>query len=546
MTIRLPRHFTVRSLQRGVTTLVVSLSLLVILTIIILTSSNVALFEQKTTVNENRQMLAGQAAEYALNLAGEYLKANVVNIASNEDDDGWLTPAGSNLHWQLCPQTPTDLEHPCYAEADQNRRQHLYYYTADGTVITDASSALLDVPLEDVLPDDAELPSVGGTAAFPVTTRVNALLCRLDTTVGSTPSCQAEPSTGNRVAITLVSTSTLDGESAAAQIKETWGTYNNFNAQAAVPLVAAGVVQGLGNATIVAAPNAGGYGLPASIWSPNNVDVDASGTGVGSVSTCHLGDYLGDVPVGDLQTTCAANGSPCGCDVSSDSSDFLSGHIGSVKKEGLDILDVDFDSTLIPPASHGPLPDIEFFPGWNAGQTACMDDPADPIDDNLFEWIFSVDVNADDACTTDTDPALVDAALADLGATVIASCDSLDATSSGLFQATDADCDLPGQMGSPDNPVVLVVDDYVRVNNSTIYGMLFVRDSTGAGTEAGMDGNGHAMVFGSVVVEGEVNITGGIDIVYVDTSAGSPGKKLPATTRFARLPGSWLDSRSGF
>jgi hypothetical protein len=32
----------------------------------------------------------------------------------------------------------------------------------------------------------------------------------------------------------------------------------------------------------------------------------------------------------------------------------------------------------------------------------------------------------------------------------------------------------------------------------------------------------------------------------VETSSGTPGKRLPATTRFARLPGSWLDSSTGF
>ena len=84
------------------------------------------------------------------------------------------------------------------------------------------------------------------------------------------------------------------------------------------------------------------------------------------------------------------------------------------------------------------------------------------------------------------------------------------------------------------------------VGASVIYGMVFVRDSTGAGTAATMHGAGNVTVYGSVVVEGTVNINGGIELIYVDASTGSPGKKLPATTRFARLPGSWLDSRTGF
>src|SRR5688572_26219794 len=122
MNAPLPRNLAPRSRQRGVTTLIVALCLLVILTVIILASSNVALFEQKTTVNENRQMMANQASEYSLNLAGEYLKAHVANLASNADDDGWLTAGGTNLHWQLCEEEPSDLEHPCWAEPNENRR----------------------------------------------------------------------------------------------------------------------------------------------------------------------------------------------------------------------------------------------------------------------------------------------------------------------------------------------------------------------------------------------------------------------------------------
>ena len=109
-----------------------------------------------------------------------------------------------------------------------------------------------------------------------------------------------------------------------------------------------------------------------------------------------------------------------------------------------------------------------------------------------------------------------------------------------------ADCDLPGDIGSPAAPVVLVVNDEIQMNNSTVFGMVYVRDTTGAGTEAEMKGVGNSKVFGSVVVEGNVFIAGGIDIVYVDSNAGKQGSNLPITTRFARLPGSWLDSRKGF
>jgi len=390
---------------------------------------------------------------------------------------------------------------------------------------------------------------MGGTTgtAFNVAnnTKVAALLCRLDTTVGSLPSCQATPSTGNRIAITMVATATVNGENASAQMKETWGTYSNFSAQAALPLVASGLVHGLGNASIVAAPNAGGYGIPGSIWSPNDISIDGSGaSGVGSVSTCHLGGYLGDVPVTELETTCAGNGNTgCGCsNVDASSPDALSGHLqGGTTYETSDILDVD--------SNHGSphsVPDIQFFPGQTSGGTWM--DTSDPTDDNLFEWIFNTDVTGA-ADGTDNHGAVnytaeVNYLTQDLGAETVADCSGLDASSTGLIYVSGA-CDLPNTtIGSPDAPVVIVTSGDVTLGGTTtIFGMLFIRD---AGAGASFTGHGNATVFGSVVAEGEVNITGGLSIVYVEASSGTPGKKLPKTTRFARLPGSWLDSSSGF
>ena len=547
------------SRQRGIATLTITLVLLGILTLIVLASSATGLFEQRTATNENRARLAQQAAEYGLNLGGEYLKANVVNIASNEDAAGWLTPGGANLHWRSCAGI-TDTSHPCFAERDPGRRAQLYYYTSDGTAATSGSSATLNLPLTTAMPTN--LAAVGGAAAFPVTTTVRALLCRLDTTAGSTPTCQANPSTGNRIAVTLIATSAMPGEgNAESTVKETWGTYNGFAATAAVPLSASGLVKGLGNGSIVSSPNAGGYGVPGSIWSPNNVDVDGSGGGgIGSFTTCHLGDFLGAVPVANLETAnpgCAGNGSTgCGCDnVAKGSPDMLSGHFGgSYEQEGPDILDVDSNHGSSYSYATGSVqnitqPDITFFPGANSGGT-CLDDPTVATDDNLFEWIFNTDVNGESTCSTPEDFSQEDAYLEAQGGTLISNdCSSLDTSSSGLYYAASSDtasCNLD-DIGAADHPVVLVVNGPVRFTGGNFFGTLFIR-YTGTGTPPDpmlrIAGNGN--VFGSVVVNGNVNGSGTFNLVYVDTSAGTPGKKLPATTRFGRLPGSWLDSTSGF
>jgi type II secretory pathway pseudopilin PulG len=560
--------------ERGATTLFVTLIILIILTLIVLASTNVALFEQKTATNENRQHLAEQAAEYYLSLGGEYLKANAVNIASDEDDDGWLKSGGTNLHWQKCPSSGFDSGHPCAAERDPTRLTELYYYVRDGKADLDgsATNTNLDLPVEN-LPAGALLTKVGprdggGTAAFDVSTHVRALLCRLDTTTGSTPSCQAVPTSGNRIAFTLISTSTMAGENAAAEVKETWGSISSFTATSAVPLVAAGVVKGLGNASIVASANAGGYGLAASVWSPNDVDVDGSGAnicgvksgGVGSVTTCHLGDYLGTVPVSELQTTCAGSGKTgCGCsNVAKGSPDMLSGHFGgTTTQETYDILDVD--------SAHG-SPDITFFPGTqcsasggarmdhraDGGTKACLaSEPSCFTDDNLFEWIFGVDVTGVDGSgldvvgypvTSDINKAEI-SALSDLGAETLTDCSTLDSDSEGLYYVSGT-CQLKADVGSPDHQVVLVADGDVQVSgNFNLYGMLFARDP---GTGASFKGAGTVNVFGSVIVEGDVDVSGSLNIIYVESTGGKPGSKLKANTTFARLTGSWLDASQGF
>lgn len=545
------------SRQRGVATLTITLVLLGILTLIVLASSATGLFEQRTATNENRARLAQQAAEYALSLGGEYLKANVVNIASNEDAAGWLTSGGANLHWQSCSGI-TDTSHPCFAERDASRRGQLYYYTLDGSAATASTSTKLNLPITGM---PANLTSVGGTAAFPVTTVVRALLCRIDTTAGSTPTCQANPTTGNRIAITLIASSTMSGENAASTVKETWGTYNGFSGTAAVPLSASGLVKGLGNGSIVASPNAGGYGVAGSIWSPNNVDVDGSGGGgIGSFTTCHLGDFLGSVPVANLETAnpgCAGSGNTgCSCsNVSKGSPDMLSGHFGgSYEQEGADILDVDGNHGSSYSYSSGAVqnvtqPDITFFPGKDSSGN-CMDDASDATDDNLFEWIFNTDVNGTKTCSAPEDFSKEDAYLDAQGGTLISNdCSSLDTSSSGLYYSANTDtakCNL-GDVGSPDHPVVVVVNGPIQFNGGNFFGMLFIRyTGSGAPPDPMLKIAGNGNVFGAVVVNGNVDGSGTFNLVYVDTSTGTPGKKLPATTRFGRLPGSWLDSTSGF
>ncbi len=540
--------------QAGATTLAVTMIMLVIITAMVLFSTSVGYFEQRTTTNQNRARIAQRSAEYALSLAGEYVKANRGKLISNDAaKGGWLS--ATTLRWAKCADVGTvdtaalDSEftagHPCLSERDEARRAEMYFWTVDGT-----TAGSTELPYTSVIPSAAQVESgVGGSADFSAETTVGALLCRLDTTDLTNVQCKLEPTSGNRVALTLVAATELTGEGADAQVKEAWATYNSFVPSAAVPLVASGFVKGLGNAQIVAAPNAGGYGLPGSIWSPEDADVDGSGGGgIGTVSTCHIGDFLKGIPESGLKTTCATTSS-CSCSGGS-SSEFLSGHNGSIVREMEDIIDVD--------GNKGVLPDATFFPGNG------MDKSTDPTDDSLFEFTFNVDYTTLESnangeteitCGEDGTQNCVDYALREeFDAKILASCAALDGNSSGIIYVPSGCTSLPDLVGSAENPVILVIDQTGDIqldlnSDGLFYGLLFVHNDvpkTATGDTPLVKGNGDQKIFGALVVEGNVEISGNITVVYDDTSVSGDTHKLPASARFGRVAGSWLDAGTAF
>lgn len=561
-THRMPNQRVPRS-QLGVATLMVTLVILFILTVIILASSHVALFEQKTATNEYRQRLADQAAEYALNLSGEYFKANVVNIASDQLD-GWLPSVTATAHWATCASVGTyPANHPCLSEPNATRRAELYYYTFGGSNL---------VPYNSLVPTAAQLGNVG-TVFDASTTTSTALMCRLDTTVVVSgvikPACRVTPNalSANRIAITVAVRSALTGENSVSEMKSTWGNFDSFNTGAAVPLVASGTVDGVGNVEIVTASNGGGRGIPVSIWSKSDADVDKTGGGsAASVSTCQLGEFLQSTPASQLYTTCATVNNACGCPTPSNGAtkeivysknpDFLSGHVAGAAQccENIDILDVD--------GGKGASPDITFYPGGG------MDDVAVLNDDSLFEWVFGVsDESAStrspingtgntltgSACgaATGVDCAIYNLTQADRLNAQQVTCTQLNAlgsSASGLYYVTDSaagsPCSLPSQIGTPDAPALVVVNDDARMNNTTFFGLLFVRSAT---KSAYLRATGNAQVFGSIVIEGSTDISGGLTIVYSNVSTSRPGGKFAESTRFGFVPGSWIDSaQAGF
>lgn len=581
-----------RRRQKGVTTLAITLILLVIVTMMVLVSSNIGFFEQKTVTNENRARISQQAAEYALNLAGEYLKSNRDKILSNTTSEGgWLAPSTS-AHWAKCADVGTadsdfSAGHPCLSERDLTRRAQLYFWTADGTK---TGSQLL--PYTSVVPTAAQVESgMGGTSAFATTANVRALLCRLDTSL-SPAQCKLEPVAGNRVALTLISDASLTNENGATgAVKATWASYSTFVPSAAVPLVASGMVKGLGNGQIVANSDSGsdGSNVIASVWSPNNVSVDGSGGGgTGSFITCQFAEFTGQLSGGaemtmlDVKNDCpSASGTspPCNCPKSPNpnltAKEDWSGHGtggGSTLHKGNDILDVaasgetQCDSTVNTITNNcRTLPNITFFPGLNSAGVR-MDKTSVDTDDSIFEYIFNVpyevqwDTKPDGTAGTNPTGATMTncgtaqnencaayAMTEEFAATVLSDCSSLDSSSSGIYYVTGP-CDfISQQIGTPENPAIVVINQgntsFTLKMGTIMYGMLFIHSDN---NDAQVGSSGQAQVYGSLVVEGDIKMTGGFTIVYDSTASSGNTHKIPSSAKFGLVPGSWLDSKTSF
>lgn len=588
--------------QRGISTLAITMLLLLILSVVVLFSTSVGFFEQRTALNENRARIAEQAAETGINMAGEYIKASRTLIISNAAG-GWLDATAGGNGWVTCngvsnTATIGGRPHPCRSEPNTTRRNNLWFFTTDGTGASLATT---------LLPYGA-VGNVGGASAFPSVVNVQAVLCRIDSSL-TIPACTQNPAKGNRVAITFISHAQLINEDSTAVIKETWASYTEASQSSSVPIIGSGFVKGLGNAQIVASPNAGGYGIPVSIWSPNDVDFDGSsnnictnmptrtetisdsgfpnqqeaiqaaaaqgfsfsecdfindaptGTwgyvctreisvsapnsgGVGSAVTCQLGEYLKSTPASELKTTCVSVNNACSCPaISGSENNFLSGHSQETKKEGIDILDID--------GGNGALPDITFFPGLDCNGNN-KSDLSVSTDDSLFEWVFNTGIVVDEGagvvksnCGANGITNCASYVLEEeLGAQVIscATLNTLGAAASGLYYIKGT-CDLPQKVGSPNNPAIVVLEGEAKVNNTDFFGMLFVRSNTNT---AEFKGIGKSKIIGSLVVEGNIDIAGTIDIIYDNTAINSDPNTLPANAQFARVPGSWLDATEGF
>lgn len=333
----IPRQPTRLRLQHG-TTLVVTLVLVLLASLLGFFALNVGLFGQRSSANDVRARVIQQTAEAGLSQGIEYFRANF-NTALDPTDSG---------QWTLCDATDTDFPcgvvpqcangktsgSGCTSTADQ-RRGNMYKYTKGASYDTNGNSSTTDNIDKNSIPLDRRIGTVGN--GFGVNYGVGALMCMVKqpSVAGEATQCTAATSNASNVKIlTLVSVARMTGESANTTLTTSTGVYSKINSVTnAPPLVASGAIDITGGMQMVASPNAGGTGVPVSVWT--RLAVDKTGT----PNTCYLNDWMND----PKQTPTFMGSDPqiAVCDDCDCQESLSYANSGNLQMEGMDILNIE-------------------------------------------------------------------------------------------------------------------------------------------------------------------------------------------------------------
>ena len=475
--------------QRGILTVFSGVLILVLLTLMMFFATRVEVFEQRVSSADALQKLAFHTAESGLHHAKEYLVAHEVFIASElpnmlaDGRDGWLAPGLER--WQKCSEQGLSLAngtgtHPCFGEPNPALRDDMYFYVQNGST---------------ELPVNTDLILTGDTE----TVSVEALLCVLVVDFESGNPVQgcttdADPEDGRNLyyMVTLLARAGADCSggvcNARAQVRD---QVANFGAAAggnspAVPLTTRSSFPPSGAAEVVANPNAGGVGVPQTVWMNGNPSCSASGTitnpETGSWATCEYHEWY--------ETESIPDGVRCPGSCSCSNAEALSTTHGNEIRLGIDL-------------NH----DADF-----------------PCD--LFKFYFGV---------AKTDYRVIKSL-----AKVITDCETLDQNSFGIYWVTGSICNIKAnaELGSPAAPLLLIsAASETRMNGgATIFGTLYVSDAENP--LAFVESRGNNIVYGAAIIDAQMgNYNGTFQVIYneklVHLSGGQGG--------LANLIGGWSD-----
>lgn len=551
--------------ERG-NALVVAIILLLLASVITLLTLNVGLFEQRTSGNDARAKLISEVAEAGIAQGAEYFRLLPTALKSTSGN------------WAQC----TDDTFPCGSIVDPVRRNTMYFWKNPGSPgDVNGDGVPNDVLDQRMLPLGSVL--TGGSAAARITSVANfnnvsygvgVVLCRIaiPTNPGDPTRCATTAAEQSSTYVyNFVSIASLPGEGTRTTISQMLGQYQIFQPNMnQPPVIASGSVDVTGGLQLVTNPNAGGPGVPVSVWTRRDI------TKTGTPNTCYADEFYRYGAKNNAPPTLDSSGvmlcDTCGCNgdvsLSYDKS-------GNVQDEGMDILDIDGST-----GSNGKGVNADVVPS---------EFPCD-----LFKYVFGVeariDTNGDYFCetlapevqyTSPTTLATVyldadEAYLYENATTIL----PRDASAQSLMEASQAwgggypssalsgivwcqaDCDIGSgeQLGTPSKPVLLVVDGSARIQG-TVFGLIFLRtpaatpakhplsgphdhsvdklDPNTGGT-ATLDMNAGATVYGAVVVQGAIDKANGTAaIIYSGDVFKNFSNSIPAKN--SNLPGAWTD-----
>jgi hypothetical protein len=557
--------------------LLVAVILLLLASVITLLTLNVGLFEQRSSGNDARAKLISEVAESGIAQGAEFFRLQ----------PGLLKPGGQ---WVRCDSLDDPTEFPCGSITDTTRRDSMYYWQnagAVGDINNDGDpDDTLDqrmLPLANVVPAAGMVDAVGNFDN--VSYGVGVVLCRvkIPSAVGDPTECATTAADQSSTFVyNYVAVASLPGEGTRTTVSQMLGQYLLFQPNLnQPPIMASGSVDVTGGLQVVTNPNGGGPGVPVSVWTRR--DISKTGT----PNTCYLDEFYRFGAKHNEPPTLEENVAvcdTCGCNgdvsLSYDKS-------GNKQDEGIDILDIDGSN-----GSNGLGVNADVLP---------EEFPCD-----LFEYVFGLksrlDTDGDHFCetlvpsvtyTSPTTNAVVhldadEAFLYKNAAKII----PRDATAQSLMKpeqaltlpyvqdATTANasnvnsgivwcqtgCDIgPGeQIGSPLMPVLLVIDGAARIQGR-VFGLILMRTPaatptshplTAAHTHSGvdlldpstggtatLDMNAGAIVYGAVVVQGQINKANGTAaIVFNGDVFKNFANSIQPTN--SNLPGAWTDRLS--
>ena len=475
--------------MQGGLTIFSAVILLSLLTLMLLYSSRVQQSEQRISANEYRQKLAFHAAESAADQVAEYILANSSRILSAEAEaapdgaggtrPGWFDATAGV--WAPCPNSAA-IDHPCGGPIPAGNMSSSYFYDVPGTT---ASGKFDSIPINlSMLPSES-------------TARVSAVFCQVDF-ANPSGGCMSAPVAGDDIArasfvITVLSfgyadctdITNTDTCQVSAHLALPLTSFNLARGSPPVPLTTRTTFPPTGTAEIVPNPNAGGVGVPVSVWANANpaCSVGPALLGSGDWATCEYHEwYESDyIPAG---MTCEAPS--CSCSTS----EAISYTVGVEDMMGIDLLE----------------------------------DPDFPCD--LFDFFFGVPKSHYQ--------------LVKSTAKVIEDCSGLGPDSHGIYWVSGAECRLDGTnvVGSPKWPVMLIsaAQTTTFTGDNHIFGVVFVTDVEAPGAE--WNASGTNIVYGSMILDAELDaFVGTFKIIYnADVSLLAAGSNGIGT-----LSGGWRD-----